>query len=102
MCHNKHSHFALTDIVHSGYCGLAISICVWQHTVAKTEVLKQASWLPCRNTRQSLKVTLIINLKTKKCHFTHFVYMSHMRESNVNIMEALSNLLLSLDNKALH
>ena len=53
MCHNKHSHFALTDIVHSGYCGLAISICVWQHTVAKTEVLKQASWLPCRNTRQS-------------------------------------------------
>ena len=55
MCHNKHSHFALTDIVHSGYCGLAISICVWQHTVAKTEVLKQASWLPCRNTRQSFQ-----------------------------------------------
>ena len=55
MCHNKHSHFALTDIVHSGYCGLAISICVWQHTVAKTEVLKQASWLPCRNTRQSVE-----------------------------------------------
>ena len=53
MCHNKHSHFAVTDIVHSGYCGLAISICVWQHTVAKTEVLKPTSWLPCQNTRQS-------------------------------------------------
>lgn len=61
MCHNKHSHFALTDIVHSGYCGLAISICVWQHTVAKTEVLKQASWLPCRNTRQSIEVDQLLN-----------------------------------------